>query len=185
MPPRLKVPASTDPVKCRNCRKAYRKRFCLLQDNPLRDRHLRKQKTPKRHTRNYARTCCLRLNNLSHLTVARTVCHAGQSVRDPSSLLPPSPSGNDTDRAASSLLSPLDQKRQERWKGASFPSISRTPAVRYGAPSITLSAGLDTPPLSKFHRLANREERDTQDREPRVHQDYQQVSIRSVAGPNT
>jgi len=46
-----------------------------LQENPLRDYHLRTQQTSIRHVRNYARTCYLRLNNVAHVTTARTVPH--------------------------------------------------------------------------------------------------------------
>jgi len=46
------------------------------------------------------------------------MCHTGTKGRDPPWLLHPSTSGLDTDRAASSLLSRLQQKKQERWEEA-------------------------------------------------------------------
>jgi len=49
--------------------------------HPKRDRHLWTQQTSKRHTRNFARACYLRLNNLSHVAVTRTTCYAGISAR--------------------------------------------------------------------------------------------------------
>jgi len=39
--------------------------------------------------------------------------------------------------------------------------------------------------LSKLHRLTTREERSTQDREPRVHQAHQQTAVRYMDGRNT
>jgi len=51
------------------------------------------------------------LNSLFRAAVARTMCHAGTKGAKPLSLRLSSPSG-DSDRAASSPLSRLDQKRQ-------------------------------------------------------------------------
>ena len=42
----------------------------------------------------------------------------GQRVRDPLSLLHPTPVGTDSDRAVSSLVSRFGQKKQERWEEA-------------------------------------------------------------------
>jgi len=44
--------------------------FAFLQDNPLTDCHLRTQQTWRRHTRNLARACYLRLNIVYHVAVA-------------------------------------------------------------------------------------------------------------------
>ena len=71
-----------------------------------------------------------------------------------------------TDRAASSLLSRLQQKKQERWK--------------FSTPSIFSPL----PHLGQFHCLATREERGTRDRRPRVHQARQQAAVRHVEDSN-
>jgi len=51
--------------------------FAFLQVNPLRDCYLRTQQTSRTHTKNYVRACYLRLNNVSHMAVARTMCLVG------------------------------------------------------------------------------------------------------------
>jgi len=40
-------------------------------------------------------------------------------------------------------------------------------------------------PLSKLHHLTTHEEREKQDRQPRVHQAHQQAAVRPMEGPNT
>ena len=55
------------------------------------------------------------------------------------------PVGTDSDRAALSLLSRIEQKKQEWWKKLSIPSTSRTLAARHGASSTNLLVGLDAP----------------------------------------
>jgi len=59
-PPRLKIPAHSDPVKRWNCYKAGWNRFCLLTGESVERLILRTQQTLRRHIRNYARAyiCC-------------------------------------------------------------------------------------------------------------------------------
>jgi len=113
--------------------------------HPKRDRHLWTQKTSKRHTRNFARACYLRLNNLSHVAVARTTCHAGKTARylTVASLEP---------QWALTLIKPLrpcfcdsDTRGMSDGKKLSIPLNIRTPATRCGAPSTNLREGLDAP----------------------------------------
>jgi len=69
----------------------------------------------------------------------------GQRVRDPLSLFIQAPVGTDSDRAASSLLSRLEQKKQERWEEAvKFIDFSHS-SRRRGEPSTNLLAGLGAP----------------------------------------
>ena len=51
--------------------------FAFLQENPLRDCHLRTKQTSRRPTRNYVGAHYLWLNNVSPLAVARIMCHVG------------------------------------------------------------------------------------------------------------
>ena len=51
------------------------------------------------------------------MAIARAMCHVGTKSARPLSLLHPSPSGTDSNRAPSSLLFRLEQK-QERWEKA-------------------------------------------------------------------
>jgi len=84
-PPWFKVPAHSDPVKHWNFRKADWKRFCLLTGvNPWRDCHLRTHQILRGHTRIFARAYFLQLNNVSHVAVRRTMCHAGTKSARPS-----------------------------------------------------------------------------------------------------
>ena len=84
-PPRLKVPVHSDPVKLWNFRKADWKRFCLLTDESV-------ERLPPPDTLNIERGCqhaCEsqypRANILSHVAIARTMCHAGTKSVKPSS----------------------------------------------------------------------------------------------------
>ena len=119
MPPKLKVPAHSDPVKRWNFRKADSKRFCLLTgesverlpplDTPDIERAYKdfcesllsatKQCIPRGCQKNYVP--CL---NKECETLCRSFTWA--------------PVGTDSDSAASSLLSQLQQKKQERWEEA-------------------------------------------------------------------
>ena len=71
----------------------------------------------------------------------------------------------------------------------STPSTSRTLAARHGEHSTNLLADLDAhlafARLSKFHRLATREEQSTQDQRLQVHQARQQTAVRPMEEPNT
>ena len=76
-PPRLEVPAHSDPVKRWNFRKADWERFCLLKVCPLRDCHLWTHEILRGHTKIFAKACYLRPNSASHVAVGRAMCHAG------------------------------------------------------------------------------------------------------------
>jgi len=64
----------------------------------------------------------------------------GQRVRDPLSLLHRAPVGTDSDRTASSLLSRLEQKKQERWEEA-VNSIEFSPSSRKAQRTINKLTG--------------------------------------------
>ena len=112
--------------------------FSSSQVGSSRDCNLRTHQTLRRHTKIFERGCYLRLNNVSHVAVGRTVCHAGtigcetlyrSFIR--------APVGTDSDRAASSLPSRLEQKKQERWEEAvnsiDFSHSSRFTVSKYSA----------------------------------------------------
>ena len=80
--------------------------------NQLRGCHLHTLQILRGHTRIFGRAYFLRPNNVFHMAW-RTSAMLGQRVWDPLSLLHPSPNGADSDRATSSLLSRLRQKRWE------------------------------------------------------------------------
>jgi len=114
----------------------------------------------------------------------------GQRVRFLFGFLIRDPVVTDFDRAASSLLSRLEQKKQERWEVAVNSIDSRTLAARHGEPSTNLLAGLDAPlacvpRLGKLHCLATCEERGTHDMGARVHQAGQQGAVRPMEDTNT
>jgi len=84
--PKLKVPAYSDLVKKWSFRKSDWKRFCLLTGEsverlPPSDTT---QQTSRRHTKNFARAYYPRPNNVSHMGVARTMCHAETKSGRPS-----------------------------------------------------------------------------------------------------
>jgi len=109
---------------------------------PLRDYHLGTYQILRGTTRIFAIAYYLQLNNASHAAVGRTMCHAEQRVphslkeclirskneqRVPHSRLDcetlirsftRAQVGTDSDKTASSLLSRLQQKKQERWEEA-------------------------------------------------------------------
>ena len=114
----------------------------------------------------------------------------GQRVRGTLPLLHPSPVGTASDRAASSRLSRLQQKKQEWWEEA-VNSIDLSHSSRKAWRTVnklnwqvwTLLSPV--PRLGKLHRLATREERGTQDRGPQVHQACQQGAVRPMEDSNT
>jgi len=101
------------------------------------------------------------------MAIARAMCHVGTKSARPLSLLHPSPSGTDSNRAPSSLLFRLEQK-QERWRKLLIPLTSRTLAARRGAPSTNSLAGLDAhlhcAPSRQTTSPRNSQERGTQGR---------------------
>jgi len=119
--------------------------FAFSQVNPLRDNHLRTHQILSGHTRIFARACYPRINNVSHVAVARTMYHvATKSVR--SSIAPSSELH--WGLTLIELLRPyfLGQNRSDGRK-LSIPSPSHTPAAWHGAPSMNSLAGLDAPPV--------------------------------------
>ena len=136
MPPKLKVPAYSDPVKLWSLARMIGSVFFFLQENPLRDCHLRTQQTLRRRTRNYVRACYLRPNSVSPLAVARNICHVGTKSARP--FIAPSfkpQQGTDCDRTASSLLSQLDDEKQEGWQEA-INSIDSSHSIRKACSTI-------------------------------------------------
>jgi len=99
------------------------------------------------------------------------------------------PVGIASDRAASSLLSQLQQKKQERWEEA-VNSIDFSHSSRKAWRTINKLTGRSgrssrmCPVSSKFHRLAIGEEWGTQDYRPRAHQARQQGAVRSMEDSN-
>jgi len=144
-PPRLKVPAHSDPVKRRNFRKAGWKRFCLLTGEFV-------ERLPPSDTPNIERAYqdfCESLVSATKQCIPRgrrkkeVRCWDKECETLYRSFIQV-PVGTDSDRAASSLLSRLQQKKQERWK-LSIPSTFRTLAARRGEQSTNLLAGLEAP----------------------------------------
>jgi len=113
--------------------------------NPLRDCQLRTHQLLRGHTRIFARAYYLRPNNVSHLAVGRTVCHAETKSARPLSLLHPSPGWGLT---LTELPCPyyLDSNRSRSdGRKLLIPSTSNTPVARLGEPSTNILAGLDAP----------------------------------------
>jgi len=146
-PPRFKVPAHSAPVKRWNFRKADWKRFCLLTGEYV--ERLLPPDTPniERHTRIFVRAYFLRLNNVSHVAVGRSMCHAGTK-----SVLRPSIAPLSEPQRGLPLTEPPcpyshDYNRRSRSDGRklSTSSTSRTPAARRREQSTNLLAGLDAP----------------------------------------
>ena len=134
-PSRFKVPAHSDPLKCWNFRKADWKRFCLLTHQILR-----------RHARISTRAHFLRLSNVSHQAVGRTMYHAGTKSARPS-IAPLFERQWGLPLTEPACPYSLDYNIRNRSDGRklSTPSTSRTLAARRGEPSTNLLAGLDAP----------------------------------------
>ena len=148
--------------------------FAFLQENLLRGCHHRTQQTSRRHTMKYTRACYLRLNHISHVTTAWTVCHVGKRVASLLSLYPPSPS---VDwiwlscfvAAFTARLEDVVAMGRKMW----IPLTSRTLDARRGAPPNNWLVRYDTPlvcaPSQQLHHITTREERSTQHESLRVH----------------
>ena len=113
----------------------------------------------------------------------------GQRVRDPLSLLHPSPEVTTSDRAASSLLSRLQQKKQERWEEA-VNSIDFSHSSRKAWRTINKLTGRSGRPsrlcpVSENSITPQLEERGTQDRRARAHQARQQTAVRPMKDSNS
>jgi len=114
--------------------------------NPSRDCHLWTHQILRGHARISARAYFLRLNNVFPWLPEELCAMLGQRVRDPLSLLYLAPVATASDRAASSLLSRLQQKKQERWEEA-VNSIDFSHSSHKAWRTINkLLAGLDAPP---------------------------------------
>ena len=111
-----------------------------------RDFHLRTHQILRGDTRIFARAYFLRLNNVSHVAVGRTICHAGTKSARPS-IAPLSEPQWWLPLTEPPHPYSLDYNRRSRSDGRklSNPSTSRTPAARRGEHSINLLAGLGTP----------------------------------------
>jgi len=146
-PPKLKVPDYSDPVKKWNFRKADWKRLPSHRWIRWEIATFGHNTTNiERHTKNFARAYYPRPNNISHMGVARTMCHAETKRGRPSITPSPKP------RWGLTLIEPLclyfrRSNRRSRSDGEklSIPSTSRTLAARHGAPLTNLLAGLDAP----------------------------------------
>jgi len=156
--------------------------------NPLWDCHLRTHQTLRGHRRIFARACYLQPNNISHVASEELCAMLGKKVRDPLSLLHPSPAGTDCDRAATSLLSQLQQKKQERWEEA-VNSIDFSHSNRKAWRTINkLQVWMllsPVPRLGKLHCLATRKARGTQDQGWWVHQAGRQGAVQPMEDSNT
>jgi len=88
--------------------------------NPLRDCHLWTHQTLRGHTRIFARAYYLWPNNVSHMAVERTMCHAGTKSVRPSIAPSPEPQWGLTLIEPLAQLSRLGQKKQKRWEEAVY-----------------------------------------------------------------
>jgi len=127
--------------------------FAFAQVNPSRDCHLRTHQILRGHARIFVRAYLLWLNNVSHLAVGRTMCHAGtKTVR-------PSIAPSSEPQRGLTLILPLrlyypGSGRRSRSDGRklSIPSTSHTLAARCGEPTTNSVAGLDAPVTSALSR---------------------------------
>jgi len=128
-PPKFKVPAHSDPVKRWNFRKADWKRFYLLTGESV--ERLPSPDTPNIDSRIFVRAYFLRPNNVSHMTVARSMCNAGTKSARPSIAPSSKPQWGLT---VTEPLCPyyLDYNRRSRndWRKLSTPPNSRTLVAR-------------------------------------------------------
>jgi len=82
---KLKVPAHNDPLKRWNVRKADWKSFCLLTvESVERLPPLDTSNILRGHTKIFMRASYLQPNNVSHMVITRTMCHAGTRSARPS-----------------------------------------------------------------------------------------------------
>jgi len=145
-PPRFKVPAHSDPVKRWNFRKADWKRFCFLTGESVERLPPPDTTDIERAYQDFARAYFLWLNNVSHVAVGRTMCHAGTKSARPSIAPLSAPQWGLTLTEPPRPYS-LDYNRRNRTDGRklSTPSSSRTPSAKHGEQSTNSLAGLDAP----------------------------------------
>jgi len=103
----------------------------------------------ERAYQDFARACYLRPNNVSHVTVERTMCHVRtKSVRP---FITPSSEpqwGLTPIQSLCPYFFGSYRRSTSDGKKLSMPSTSFTPTARHGSPSINLMARLDTPHTS-------------------------------------
>jgi len=149
-PPKLKVPAHSDPVwSVGTFANPISSAFAFSQMHLLTDCHIRTHQTLIGHTRIFARAYFLQPNNLSH---GRTMYHAGTRSSRPS--IAPSPEL----QWWLTLIQPLrpysfGSDRRSRSVGTKLliPLTSRTLAARCEEPSTNSLAGLDASFASAPH----------------------------------
>ena len=83
MPPILKLPAHSDPVKRWNFRKADWKRFCLLTGESVERLPPPDTLNIEKAYRDFGRAYYPRPNYVSHMAAGRTMCHAGTKSARP------------------------------------------------------------------------------------------------------
>jgi len=189
-PPRLKLPAHSDPVKCCNFRKAGWKRFCLLTGESI-------ERLPHPDTLNIERAYqdfCESLPSAAKQCIPRrrrknyVPCWDIKSARP---FIAPS-SEHEWGLTLTELHHPYYlgyNRSRSSGRKLSTPSASRSLArgVENNQQTYRQVWTLPSPVpcLGKYHRLATCEEWDTQDRRPRVHQARQQAAVRPMEDSNT
>ena len=171
-PPRLKVPAYSDPLKLWNFRKPDWKRFFLLTEEYY-------KRCPSPDTRNIEKAC---QELCESLLFAAKQCNSRSRRKNympcwrviaPSS--EPQWGLNRTEPLRPYFHGSIKRGRSDG-KKLTTPSTSCTPVARREASSIThwqiWTLLSPVRHLSNLHRLTTREERGTQEEEPRVHQAY-------------
>ena len=119
MPPKLKVPANSDPVKRWNCRKADWKCFCLLTDESV--ERLPPPDTPdiERVYQHFCESLLLAAKQcIPHGRRKNYVPCWDKECETLYRSFTQALVGTDSDRAASSLPSKLGQEKQEQWEEA-------------------------------------------------------------------
>jgi len=189
-PPKLKVPAHSNPVKHWKFRKADWKRFCLRTSESIERLPPLDTSNIEGHTRIFARAYYLRPNNASHVAARRTVCHAATKSARPSIAPSSEPQWGLT---LIELFCPyyLGSGRRSRGNGRKLSILltSRTLAARHGESSTNLLAGLDAPftsaPSWQTPSPRNSWRTGTQDWGPRVYQAGQQGAVLPMEDSHT
>ena len=116
-PPRLKVPARSDPLKCWNFGNDYWKRFCFLTGKSVKRLPLPDTTNIEKAFQQLCESLLFAAKQLIPLSRRTNFvpCWDKECETLYHSLIR-APVGTDSDRAASYRLSRLDDKKQERWK---------------------------------------------------------------------